>query len=361
MTRVLLLFGGESAEHAVSLTSAAAVLSALDRDRYTVYPVYITERGGWLYLPRLKAAALSDAAEREEGRIALIRRGFPCTLSANRHRDGLFYEIGGMLRHLRPDAILPLTHGGAGEDGRLFGLLSLSGIPYVGGGTAAAAMAMDKAAAKTALSAIGIPTLPFVTASPDEGADMDALLSRVTGTLSFPLFCKPNSGGSSVGAAVAMTEADFPRAFRTAAATGDRVLIEPYFPARELEVAVLAHGGGAPEIAPAAEIRPPAGRFYDYAAKYETAEATLLTVAPISPACDTRVRAYAEKAFRALGIRSLARIDFFLSREDESLLYFNEINLLPGMTAVSMFPRAMTRTRSFSDLLSLLIEGAESP
>ncbi len=361
MTRVLLLFGGESAEHAVSLTSAAAVLAALDRDRYTLYPIYITENGGWLYIPRADAAALSAAARGLEGRISLMRRGFPCTLSANRHRGGLFYEIGGKLRHLRPDVILPLTHGGAGEDGRLFGLLSLSGIPYVGGGTAAAAMTMDKAVAKTLLSARGIPTLPFVLAEPSERADMESLLSRVTKTLAFPLFCKPNSGGSSVGAAVAMHRADFPRAFRTAAATGDRVLIEPYFKARELEVAVLAHRDGTLEVAPAAEIALPQGRFYDYAAKYETAEATLLNVAEISPACDTRVRAYAEEAFRALGIRSLARIDFFLSREDESLLFLNEINLLPGMTDISMFPRAMTRARSFSTLLSLLIEGAMAP
>ncbi len=371
MIRVLLLFGGISSEHTVSLRSAAAVLAAFDRTEFDVLPVYITRTGGWYYLPRADAATLGALENIPENGAFTTNRppqndfsaestgaspAYPCLLSPSRDARGLFYKTDDALRRLIPDVIFPVTHGGAGENGALFGLLTLSGIPYVGSSVGGAALGWDKAAAKTLAAAAGVPTLPFLVADEEDARDMPALVLRVSRAVGFPAFLKPVGEGSSVGASPALRPEELAAAFRTAAAHGGRVLIEPYFPARELEVALITQNG-IPEAAHAAEITPPDGRFYDYGAKYLENSATLHTRAEISPALDTRVRAYAEKVFRALGLSAPARVDFFLARDGDAL-YFNEVNILPGMTEASMFPRALTAHRSLPALLSLLVREA---
>ncbi len=367
MTRVLLLCGGISSEHCISLRSAAAVLAALDRTDFSPHTVYITRTGGWLYLPEAAPATLA-ALERSAEEAPVMRErpataerplpdeAFPALLSPNREAPGLYYKTEAGLRRLIPDVILPLTHGGEGESGALFGLLSLSGVPYVGPSVGGAAAAWNKATAKTLAAAVGIPTLPHLLLSPEDGRDMPALVLRVAQSIGFPAFLKPVAEGSSVGASPALRAEEFPPAFRHAAACGGQVMVEPYLPAREIEVAVITQNGRT-ETAPAAEINPPPGRFYDYAAKYREAGATLRTRADIPPSLDTRVRLYAKRIFEALGLSSLSRVDFFLAPDGETL-YFNEVNTLPGMTEHSMFPRTLTASRSFSELLSLLLREA---
>ena len=188
--KIAVIFGGASDEYAVSLLSAAAVLSAFDRETYEPIAIGITKNGAWLY---------TKATPAEIARDAWAAEGVPCLLSPDPTRRGFFLADG---RHILPDLIFPLTHGGAGEDGRMAGLFSLSGIPFLGAVTEGAALAMNKAAAKRVAREVGVPTLPHVIASDKN----PAYARRAARTLGYPLFVKPLHGGSSVGAGLVHKE-----------------------------------------------------------------------------------------------------------------------------------------------------------
>lgn len=315
--KIAILFGGRSDEYAVSLASAAAVLSALDRKKYEPIPIGITREGAWLYTEASPDDITTDKWQ---------RGAIPCFLSPDPTRRALYLSDG---RTLLPDLIFPLTHGGAGEDGRMAGLFSLSGIPFLGPRTEGAALAMNKALCKQIAAAAGVPVLPHFVASARacERAKQNAR------EMGYPLFVKPLHGGSSVGAGIAKNEEDFSAALLCASAQGDDAIVEPYFPAREIELALLCEQGTL-TISPAGEISFDGGGFYDYDTKYVRGRARL-SLAELTPAQNTRVRAYAEKVFSALSLTHLCRIDFFLRGDD---IYFNEVNTLPGFTAGSMYP-----------------------
>ncbi len=342
-----LFFGGASHEYEVSLCSAAAVLRGLCPDRYAVTAVGITRRGRWL-----ATRATPDEIEAD----AWQTRGIPCLLSPDRGSPGLFlFPRGKKPVRVLPDVLFPVMHGKYGEDGCMQGLFALSGIPYVGCDTRAAAIGMDKATAKTLAQAAGIPVVPWVFAT--HGSRDKEICAQAKHALGYPVFIKPSRSGSSIGAGIAKSQEELLSALRRAKKIDRDVLIEAYVPAREIEVAVCTVRGRT-EVSRPGEITAPTGGFYDYDTKYRTAEATLSVPARLSHKEEVTVRDRARAIYHVFSCRGPARVDFFLPR-DGGEIYFNEINTLPGFTAISMFPRLMTEKRSFSALLDEMIAGAK--
>jgi D-alanine--D-alanine ligase len=341
-TKIALFFGGMSGEYAVSLASAAAVLRALDPDLYEPLAVGITQTGEWL---------LTYATPDEIERDAWQTNAVSCLLSPDRGRKGLllFEESGA--RRILPDLLFPLLHGKYGEDGCIQGLFALSGIPFVSSPVLASAVGMHKHIAKTLAQAAGIPVLRGACVAKADG--MTAALAEISASLAFPVFVKPASGGSSVGAGIVRDPRDLPAALTCAWEADEHALVEPYCPAREIEVAVL--DGIASR---AGEIVLPTGSFYDYDTKYKNGRATLCAPAQLTSEEEARAREYALRLYRLFACRGQARVDFFLTNEGE--LYFNEINTLPGFTADSMFPRLMMGKGGLPALLARMIAGARA-
>lgn len=334
-TRVAVVFGGRSSEHAISCISAGSVLAALDRTRYDVVPVGITPDGRWVLVPD------------DPDRLALRGRalpsvdgsGAPLALLADPGASGLVtVEPGELPRELgRVDVAFPVLHGPYGEDGTIQGLFELVGIPYVGSGVLASALAMDKEFMKLALAARGLPIGEYaVVRRGTPSGELAAVLDR----LGLPVFVKPARGGSSLGITRVRRAAALADALSEAYRHDPKAIVEAEVSGRELECGVLEgeRPGEPPEASLPCEIHLVAGReFYDFEAKYLD-EATRFDVPAELPAPLTdAVRALAIRAFEALGCAGLARVDFFL-RPDGSLVV-NEVNTMPGFTPASMFPR----------------------
>lgn len=315
--RVAVLFGGPSGEYAVSLRSAAAVLFALSHKKYDIYKIGVTQNGDFYLFRGPVAAVLNDTWQTD--RQSLL----PLLPSP----DG-FLSLSDPVRRIRPDVVFPVMHGDFGEDGKVQALLSYMHLPFVGCGVAASAIGIDKLLTKRLAEASGVPVLPSVET---DGSDLDFVIGR----LGLPFFLKPVCGGSSLGASVVREKGDFCGAFERAQQYG-RVMAEAYFPAREIEVAVLETDAGLLVSHPG-EVVSTSG-FYDYRKKYETDEATVSARATLDCNIEERIRDAAKRVFRALTLRGLSRIDFFLSGGD---LYLNEINTLPGFTEISLFPKLM--------------------
>ena len=349
MYKIALFFGGTSSEHEVSLRSAACVLRHLSRTRYDPVCVAIGRDGGWhLTDPDPEKIARGDCFD-----------GARCFLSPDPTLPGLLYGEGDGCGRILPDLLFPVLHGGSGEGGDIQGLFRLSGIPFVGCATEAAALALNKALAKTVLRASGIPMLPFAVLHRAEDGFSDGEIEDAENKLGYPMFVKPLRGGSSVGAGRADGREELLLRLNEAACEDGDVIAEPYADVREVEVAVCSKDGRLSVSRPG-EIRVEGG-FYGYAEKYENAGGVTLFERPILPEKTViLLRAYALHAFLALGCRSLARVDFFIKKSDGSIL-FNEINTLPGFTEISMFPRLASEGGDISALLDCLIEGALAP
>jgi D-alanine-D-alanine ligase len=329
--RVGLLFGGRSVEHEVSVISARGVAAAMDDTSLTCVPIAVTPEGEWLG-PELStrilkgdAARVEIAAAGDDGeRLALVPGGGVQRTG----RDGP--------ARLAIDVIFPLIHGWGGEDGRLQGALELCGVPYVGAGVLGSSAGMDKVTSKILFTAHGLPVCAWDSTSRVEIAtDAEGVGRRVAEGLGFPVFVKPSNGGSSLGVRRADGAESFLRALDHAAEFDDVVLIEEAVDAREIECAVL--GNDAPEASGLGEIVP-SGEFYDYAAKYLDDRSELKIPAPLEPEQTRRLREMAVRAFRALGLRGFARVDFLVRREGGEA-FLNEVNTLPGFTPISMFPK----------------------
>ncbi len=315
-TTVALLFGGVSREYEVSGRSAATLLGALRDVGYRVLPIGISRRGDF-FLYRGSTDGI---------RTSVWEASAACTPVWFMPRGGLMTADG---RSLRADVVFPALHGQGCEDGHLQGFLDTWGVPYVGCGTQASVLAWNKVLAKQCARQMGIPTLPWVE-TPREGAE-DAILSR----LSYPVFLKPVASGSSVGAGRADTKEQLTAMLDNAAAVDDTILAEPCFTGRELEVAIL--DDGEPIISRVGEVAPN-NIFYDYDTKYRADTARTYIPARIPEAQAACVRDYAHRLFTTLGCRHLARVDFLA---DDTHIYFNEINTLPGFTSISMYPCLM--------------------
>jgi D-alanine-D-alanine ligase len=319
--RLVILFGGRSAEHEVSCTSAASVLGAVDPARYDVVPVGITAEGTWV-LDAASARALAEGGTRPLP-SALKAEGpevdpLPTVVPTG---DGT------------PVVVLPLLHGPMGEDGTVQGLLELAGVPYVGTGVLGSALAMDKAKAKQVLGAAGLPQ-PRYLARRDVEVDQ-ALPKEVDKELGWPVFVKPANLGSSIGVTKVTDPDELPAAVEVALAYDEWVLVEEAVVGRELECGVL--GDAHLEASVVGEILPKR-EFYDFEDKYGADSADLAIPADLPEQVAEECRRLAVAAARALRAEGMARVDFFLEDPGRGVLV-NEVNTIPGFTPVSMFPR----------------------
>jgi D-alanine-D-alanine ligase len=315
MARVGVVFGGRSVEHRVSVRSARTVAEGLAAAGHEVIPLGVAEDGCWVDRDA-SAAALAGSLD------ALEPVGLPVRETLSR------------LLAVPLDAVFPIVHGTWGEDGSLQGLLEMLDLPYVGAGVAASALAMDKVAAKCQLAAAAVPVVEHRAFSRERfEADPAGCLAEAA-ALPLPLFVKPAVGGSSVGVRKVDDRGCLEASIRFALRFDDVVMAERGIVGRELECAVL--GYRALEASVVGEIV--AGReFYDYADKYLTDGARLLAPAELPHEVEGRLRRLAVEAFAALGGWGMARVDFLL--EQDGRLWVNEINTLPGFTAISMYPR----------------------
>jgi D-alanine--D-alanine ligase len=354
--RVLLLFGGRSAEHDVSRVTAVAVAKALDPARYEVLPVAITTDGRWLFAdeaqrmieqgPDALPAALPVAGDPVSELGDLVARGEHGALDKGTVRSAL-----------DADVVLPLLHGPYGEDGTVQGLLELAGLPYVGAGVLGSAVGMDKVMMKRAFAACGLPIATY--ASFRDGHDRVAFAAQVEDEIGYPCFVKPANLGSSVGVSKARDRASFDAALDLALSFDECAIVEEAIDGREVEVAVL--GDDPPEASVPGEVVP-GDEFYSYADKYERDEAQLLAPAPLAPEQTDDVRRLALRAFEACRCEAMARVDFFLEeqRADGAPgrgFLVNEVNTIPGFTPISMYPRLWEESGlSYPELLDRLIE-----
>jgi D-alanine--D-alanine ligase len=354
--RVLLLFGGRSAEHDVSRVTAVAVAKALDPARYEVLPVAITTDGRWLFAdeaqrmieqgPDALPAALPVAGDPVSELGDLVARGEHGALDKSVARSAL-----------DADVVLPLLHGPYGEDGAVQGLLELAGLPYVGAGVLGSAVGMDKVMMKRAFAACGLPIATH--ASFRDGHDRVAFAAQVEDEIGYPCFVKPANLGSSVGVSKARDRASFDAALDLALSFDEWAIVEEAIDGREVEVAVL--GDDPPEASVPGEVVP-GDEFYSYADKYEREEAQLLAPAPLAPEQTDDVRRLALRAFEACRCEAMARVDFFLEEQRADgapgrEFLVNKVHTIPGFTPISMYPRLWEESGlSYPELLDRLIE-----
>ncbi|MEP6993142.1 MAG: D-alanine--D-alanine ligase family protein [Acidobacteriota bacterium] len=311
-TRVVVLFGGRSVEREVSRISARTICDALDPARYEVIPLAVGRDGKFLSA-RESRTLLSAGPVPERYRIAEASSEslVPAEIAPG-----------------RADVVFPIIHGTSGEDGALQGFLETLGLPYVGAGVTASALGMDKALFKALLRDARIPT-------PRAVAIRSVAEGESAAAWPLPVFVKPACGGSSVGVTKVKRREELAPAVELALRFDERVLVEEGIDAREIECAVL--GNDDPKASIPGEIVP-GHEFYDYDDKYRDDKAKLLIPAPVSPAVAEETRRLAVEVFRLCGVSGMARVDFFLERGTDRVLV-NEINTLPGFTAISMYPK----------------------
>ncbi|KAA2253547.1 D-alanine--D-alanine ligase [Solihabitans fulvus] len=351
-TRVAVVFGGRSTEHGVSCLSAGSVLEHLDRERFEVVPVGITRDGAWVL-----GSADRTELETHERRLPSVTEGAALVLAGDPTSGGLVALERGREGELLSavDVVFPVLHGAFGEDGTIQGLLELAEIPYAGPGVLASAVAMDKEYAKKLLAAEGLPVGSYAVLRRDQ----DTLAQADRDRLSLPVFVKPARAGSSVGITKVTDWADLDAAIAFARETDPKVIIETGVSGREIECGVLEFPDGRVEASLPAEVRivSESTDWYDFDAKYLDDVCEFDIPAKLDDAVSERLRAMAVTAFRALDCQGLARVDFFV--DDRGELIINEVNTMPGFTAISMYPKMWAVTGvDYPTLLTTLIDTA---
>jgi D-alanine-D-alanine ligase len=329
MKRMVILYGGRSGEHEVSLMSAASIVRHLDISLFEAILIGASKDGEW-HLQDPGAAARARASE---GPLS-IAEGSRVLVSPGR---GLVVEgAKGGLEPLPCDLVFPVLHGTFGEDGTVQGLLELAGLPYVGAPVLGSALGMDKEKSKELWLRAGLPVVPFIALRQATLVDLPAIARKAEARFGWPCFVKPSCAGSSVGASkVASAEALGP-ALRSAFEWDEKVLIEPFVNAREIECSVL--GNADPVAFPPGEVEP-SHEFYDYEAKYIDPDGARLEVpARITKEQAERVKEVAIAAYKACELSGMARVDFFIDKRTGEVM-LNELNTIPGFTHISMYPR----------------------
>ncbi|GEB62258.1 D-alanine--D-alanine ligase family protein [Streptomyces gardneri] len=360
--RVAVVFGGRSSEHAISVVTAGAVLSAIDRDKYDVLPIGITTDGRWALTadaPERMAIAdralpnVADLAESEEGGVVLS------VDPAN--REVVLSEPGSVPRALgEVDVVFPMLHGPYGEDGTLQGLLELSGVPYVGAGVLASAVGQDKEYMKRVFVSFGLPVGPYEVIRPREWEQNPAAARKkiveFAAEHGWPLFVKPARGGSSMGITKVDDLAGLDEAIEEARRHDPKILVESLLRGREIECGVLEFEDG-PRASVPAEIPPVTDHdFYDFEAKYIDS-ASGIVPAPIGDEATAEVQRLAVAAYEAISCEGLVRADFFLTEDGDFVI--NEVNTMPGFTPISMYPRMWQESGvGYPELVDRLIQAA---
>ena len=349
--RVGLVFGGRSGEHEVSLASARSVMANLDSNKYEVVPLGITKNGTWLLGDEPTHALVQGTQQQTTAEhttaVTLtgdptVRRLIPLQGNERLRDDGAL------------DVIFPVLHGTYGEDGTLQGLLEMANVPYVGCGVLGAALGMDKEKMKMVFSSVGLPNVDYFVCRRNEWErSPETVMNVVEQSLGYPCFVKPVNMGSSVGINKAHNRTELEHALQVAADYDRKIIIERGINCRELECAVL--GNDEPIVSVVGEVVS-SGEFYDYNAKYIDGKSQVVIPADLPQATAEEVRRQAIKAFLALDLSGLSRVDFFLERETNKV-YINEVNTLPGFTEISMYPKLWAASGlSYPQLLDRLIE-----
>lgn len=352
--RIGLVFGGRSGEHEVSLASARSVMANLDREKYDVVPIGITKEGSWLLgtePAHLIAAEQSVGEEADDGTqtTAVTLTGDPRLRRLIPVQGGEKLRDNGAL-----DVIFPVLHGTYGEDGTLQGLLEMANVPYVGCGVLGAALGMDKEKMKIVFQAIGLPNVDYLVYRRNEWErSPESIMDAIEQRLGYPCFVKPVNLGSSVGINKAHDRVELAHAMQVAAEYDRKIIIEHGINCRECECAVL--GNDEPIVSVVGEVVA-SNEFYDYNAKYLDNQSQVIIPANIPQATAEEIRRQASKAFLALDLSGLARVDFFLEKESGQV-YINEVNTLPGFTEISMYPKLWEASGlPYPQLLDRLIE-----
>lgn len=321
---IAVLFGGQSSEHEVSCVSAVTIINAISSEEYEKVLIGITKEGHWLHV-----AAVEDI---QNGNW--VNSPETAVISPDATRKEIICISKERTTTIPVDVVFPVLHGLYGEDGTVQGLLEMAHIPYVGCGVIASALGMDKLYAKIVVDTLGIRQAKYVPVRKAELADMEAAVRKVEEKLEYPVFVKPSNAGSSKGISKAHNREELKAAFLEAAKHDAKILVEETIIGRELECAVLGgtdvQASGVGEILAAAE-------FYDYDAKYNDAESKTVIDPELPAGKRDEIREAAVKIFKALDGYGLSRVDFFLEKDTDSVV-FNEINTLPGFTGISMYP-----------------------
>src|ERR1700730_6076665 len=340
--RIGVLFGGRSGEHEVSLASAASIIRGLDPQKYEAVPIGITKEGHWLIgagaqkmLPeflRLCQRLLMRSSPTESALIPLVRTP---------HGKKL-------------DVVFPVIHGTFGEDGTMQGLLELAGLPFVGAGVLGSAIGMDKDVAKKLMQVAGIPVVPWIAVQRADWERQPKEIRRaIEKKFKYPVFVKPATLGSSVGMTKVHSRAELGPALDLAAEFAMKIMVERAVSAREIEVSVL--GNDDPRASIPGEIVPHR-EFYDYAAKYLEEGTQLLIPAKLKKSEVKKVQAMAVTAFRALELKGMARVDFFIEKRGGKI-YLNEVNTIPAFTSIIKYTKLWEANGiPFRELISKLID-----
>jgi D-alanine-D-alanine ligase len=373
--RVGILFGGRSGEHEVSLLSAASVVSAIDKSKFELVPIGITKEGRWLTAGDaellLQGKADSVPSHLRAGDpdatpgAAVLATGRAVIVPPEPHPGGSLaaFQSEALTRRasdraINVDIIFPVLHGTFGEDGTIQGLLELADIAYVGAGVLGSAAGMDKDVMKSLFKAAGLPIVKHVTVLRSDWESAPRKVQKlVESKLKYPVFVKPANLGSSVGISKARERKELAPAMEEAAKFDRKIVIEEgvggkKHKAREIECSVL--GNDKPAASVAGEIVP-GKEFYDYTAKYLDEGSQLIIPAKLSKAESKKIQQLAISAFKAVDCSGLARVDFLMDPKNRKI-YLNEINTMPGFTAISMYPKLWAASGlAYPELIERLI------
>ena len=342
--RVAIICGGRSSEHEISCISAGGVLSAIDRDQYEPVLIGISKTGKWFLLDERTSLTINGGSLPyipESGTsVALDATGF--------HSEG---------KNLNIDIVFPLLHGPYGEDGTIQGLLEMADIAYVGSGVLACAVAMDKSFAKPIFAAHGIKVAAGFVARASDWAKDKTAIQKQADLLGYPVFVKPARGGSSRGTTKVKSSSEFAAAIEEAHRFDPKAMVEQEIRGKEIECAVLEIDGVA-KASLIGQIKiDPKYDFYNFEAKYLDSATTIELPAPIDQEISDQIRAKAVDAFTSLGCSGLARVDFFLTENNEVII--NELNTMPGFTATSVFPKMWAATGvGYTEVITYLLNAA---
>lgn len=326
--KVLILFGGNSSEHYISCKSCVSVLKNIDRKRYDIEVAGISKNNIWYKFS-------DDLFYLEEGSW----------------KDSNILEIDNIINYLRKfDVVFPVMHGTNAEDGRMQGFLDLFDIKYVGCKTLSSALLMDKVITKLILKSLDIPSVPFKVIK--DNYEICDLIENIK----FPMIVKPSNGGSSIGISKVNNKKELIKAIKLAKKYDDKLLVEKFINARELEVAVLKDNKNIICSNPG-EIKS-ANEFYDYDAKYDNKDSYTLIPNDLPEDILKKIKEYSLRLFKSLDCFGLSRIDFFYDEENNAL-YLNEANTMPGFTTISMYPKLIESIGiEYKDLISILIDNS---
>lgn len=342
---LVMIFGGKSGEHAVSLMSARSVLNALDPEKYEVFQVGITREGRWTYAENTLEAFENNQSVSLSEAFILARNETPY----------LYKLVDEQLQEVtRIDIVFPILHGTFGEDGTIQGLFEIQNCAYVGAGVLASSVAMDKALCKDLVAEAGIPVLPYGVFSRQQiENDLSAITDLVEEISAYPVFVKPANLGSSVGISKAKNRSQLQEALVLAASFDRRILVERGIQAREIEISVL--GNEDIVVSQPGEIVP-GDEFYTYKDKYHSGDPETAIPAPLPDQISEQLRTWAVQIFRVIDGAGLARVDFLMDKNSGEA-WFNEINTMPGFTQISMYSKLLAYSGvEYKQLVDRLIE-----